>query len=215
MITKGCGNLDWQMGSGKTLAGIAYFRYFLENTHLRHVFIVSDSLAIKSTWLDRLSAYGIAFALIQKLSDFSRIKPGQVALFTHHTLSKYKKQAKKTVRLLSNKIVLLVDESDDYTNAGSNRTRAGLACFRRIRNVLLLTGTLTRNNAAEFYSQLQMTYNNSYNMICHCKTVFEYDAKEPVMPGGRADGASSPAAMQRKRVRASLTTRTARWRFWS
>ena len=81
MITKGCGNLDWQMGSGKTLAGIAYFRYFLENTHLRHVFIVSDSLAIKSTWLDRLSAYGIAFALIQKLSDFSRIKPVQVALF--------------------------------------------------------------------------------------------------------------------------------------
>lgn len=73
------------------------------------------------------------------------------------------------------KIVLCFDESDEMTNPSSLRAKAVLNIFRRCRFKLLMTGTSTRNNIAEFFPQLELAYNNSANMISWCRTIYRYD----------------------------------------
>ena len=61
------------------------------------------------------------------------------------------------------------------TNPSSLRAKAVLNIFRRSRFKLLMTGTSTRNNIAEFFPQLELAYNNSANMISWCRTIYRYD----------------------------------------
>ena len=68
--------------------------------------------------------------------------------------------------------VLVFDESDEITNPTSQRTRNILCIFRRLRYKILDTGTTTRNNIAELYSQFELLYNNSVNMICWSPQVY-------------------------------------------
>ena len=69
------------------------------------------------------------------------------------------------MRIHGHKANLVLDESDEITNPSSARTKAVLSCFRRCRAKLLTTGTSTRNNIVEFAPQLELLYNNSFNMI--------------------------------------------------
>lgn len=90
-------------------------------------------------------------------------------------LSKYQRQIKSWVKAHGGKIALCFDESDEMTNPSSLRAKAVLNIFRRSRFKLLMTGTSTRNNIAEFFPQLELAYNNSANMISWCRTIYRYD----------------------------------------
>lgn len=61
------------------------------------------------------------------------------------------------------------------TNPNSKRTKAILDCFRRVKFKLAMTGTVTRNNISEAAPQLELLYNNSYNMISWAETLYHYD----------------------------------------
>ena len=87
-------------------------------------------------------------------------------------LGKLKKGLMHFVRRTCGKLCLVFDESDEITNPTSQRTRNVLCIFRRIRYKILDTGTTTRNNIAELYSQFELLYNNSVNMICWSPQVY-------------------------------------------
>lgn len=90
-------------------------------------------------------------------------------------LGKLKYWLKRFVKSHSNKLCLIFDESDELTNDTSQRTRNTLNLFRRCSYKILATGTTTRNNVAEQYSQLSLLYNNSVNMMCWCSKVYHQD----------------------------------------
>jgi hypothetical protein len=87
-------------------------------------------------------------------------------------LGKLKRGLTKFIRRTSRKLCLVFDESDEITNPSSQRTRHILGIFRRLKYKILDTGTTTRNNIAELYSQFELLYNNSINMICWCSRIY-------------------------------------------
>lgn len=166
--------LNWQQGSGKTPAALAWALY----QPLNHVLVVSAALAINLTWKPFLTLNKVPFAHISHLSDLKKIKPGDFLLISTDAIIKLKKHMQKFVKLQSNKISLIFDESDEITNHNAKRTAAILAVCRRLKRKLLTTGTTTRNNINELYSQLELIYNNSGAWICDCPTTFVEDKKE-------------------------------------
>lgn len=169
--------LNWQQGSGKTEAAITWMKYIQEYKKPRNVFIVSTAISINMTWVERLTNYGIPFVKIESLKDIQILKCGDIALITFNMLTKYKKHLQKYVKMQSQKVALIVDESHRISNYNSKRTRATIAVFRRVKYKLLTTGTVTRNNINELYPQLELLYNNSINMLCTCPTIQREDRK--------------------------------------
>ena len=167
--------VQWEQGSGKTITGLAQTEYRLKHNNIRNVFIVSTAIAIKTNWNDVLKAYGKDFCTIEKLSDINNIKKGQYVTITLNMLCKYHKQIKKYVKLQSQKVMLILDESDNISSAFSKRTKAVLNAFRRVTFKLLMTGTSTRNNIAEIAPQIELLYNNSYNMISTNDYIYKRD----------------------------------------
>ena len=53
-----------------------------------------------------------------------------------------------------------------------------LDCFRRCRTKLLTTGTSTRNNISEFAPQLELMYNNSFNMLSWSPLIYHFDKED-------------------------------------
>lgn len=164
--------LQWEQGSGKTLAGIAYGQYRMEKCRTPYVWVVSNAISIKNNWSVVLPNYGIPFSRINRLDDLEKAIPGFV-LITINMLVKYRKHIKKFVK--SCRTTLVFDESDEMSNPSSKRTKAILDVFRRVQHKLLMTGTSTRNNIAEFAPQLELAYNNSYNMLSLVPKLFMYD----------------------------------------
>lgn len=173
VMQKRYGILNWQQGSGKTIAAIAWYKRLLEKKAVRNVFVVSAALAIHLTWEEKLAHFGENFILIRSLKDIESIQPGQIVLISLKRLQKYKRQIMKYLRIQSQKVALVVDESDEASNARSLQTKAILACFRRSKYKLLTTGTTTRNTIIELFPQLELLYNNSINMICDCESIYE------------------------------------------
>ncbi len=157
--------VQWEQGSGKTIAGLAQAEYRLKHDNIRNVFIVSTAIAIKINWNDVLKAYGKDFCTVEKISDIKNIKKGQYVTITLDMLCKYHKWIKKYIKRQSQKVMLILDESDNISSTSSKRTKAVLNAFRRVKYKLLMTGTSTRNNIAEIAPQMELLYNNSYNMI--------------------------------------------------
>lgn len=177
ILQKRYGLLQWEQGSGKTLAGIAVGLYRMKQQHIHSTWVISSAISIRNNWLVVLPNYGISYVFIERLSDLDKIRPGDFVLLTLNKVSKYKKQLRHWLRLHGQKIQLVFDESDEITNPGSVRTKASLTCFRRCRYKLLTTGTSTRNNISEFAPQQELLYNNSINMISWCKIIYHYDQK--------------------------------------
>lgn len=157
--------LQWEQGSGKTLAGIATGLYRMQNQHVHSTWVVSSAISIRNNWDEVLKNYGIPYVFVESISDLNKIQPGDFIIITLNKLSAIQKHVAKTVRRLSRRIQLVLDESDEISNPSSNRCKAVLACFRRCWGKLLTTGTSTRNNISEFAPQLELLYNNSINMI--------------------------------------------------
>lgn len=163
-------------GTGKTLMSIHYALYRKEFNNIKNTIVVAPSIAINQTWADVLENYKIPFTYIKRLKDIDNIAKDDFILITFNMLCKYKKHIKKFLnKQLSNKYLLLVDEADSICNLDSSRTKATLSVFKSAKFKLLLSGTMTRNNIVEAYSQFKLLYGESNNFICRCKNKFVTD----------------------------------------
>ncbi|MFW6009420.1 MAG: SNF2-related protein, partial [archaeon] len=174
--------MNWCQGTGKTFASMAWYKYILNNSNCRNIFIVAPAIAIKMTWKKTLDINKENYIQIKSLSDIEKIKKGQIVLLTFSLLASSKnyisEKIKKYIKKQSQKVALVVDESDYLCSYKTQTTKAILDCFKRVNYKLLATGTPTRNNINELYPQLELLYNNSYNMYCECYTKYRYKKGE-------------------------------------
>jgi len=167
--------LAWEQGGGKSVAGMIWIRYWQQQ--YRNCFILAPALAINTTWTERLTIYGFDFLQIESLADIFKIKRGQIILITYDRLITLQRFIKYFVKCAAYKIALLVDESDELTNPNSQRSLAAINCFRKAKLKLLTTGTTTRNNINELYTQLELIYNNSSAFRCWAERIYKTDDK--------------------------------------
>ncbi len=174
MLQKRYGMLQWEQGSGKTLAAIAMGMYRMQRQNIHSTWVVSSAISIRNNWDVVLSSYGLSYVFVERLEDLARIKPGDFVLVTLNKLCLIQRHIKRWVKRHKQNIMLALDESDEISNPYSKRAKSVLSCFRRCRMKLLTTGTSTRNNISEFAPQLELLYNNSINMITWCHYVYSY-----------------------------------------
>jgi hypothetical protein len=167
--------LNWQQGSGKTAVAYHYGKYRLLNKSVKNVIILAPAIAVNLTWEPFLKRNGENFIKLTEPVDFRNIKEGQFLLVSISMLDKLKWELQRFIKTRSRKICLLFDESDEITNPLAGRTRLSLCLFRRLKYKLLDTGTTTRNNITELYSQIELLYNNSMNMMCFCPETYYED----------------------------------------
>lgn len=175
VIQKRYALLQWEQGSGKTLAGIATGLYRMERQGVHSTWVVSSAISIRNNWNVVLKNYDIPFIFVEKLKDLERVRPGIFVLLTLNKVSSLQRHLQKKVKCLKENIQLVLDESDEISNPNSRRCQAALSCFRRCRMKLLTTGTSTRNNISEFAPQLELLYNNSINMISWNRRLYRHD----------------------------------------
>ena len=181
MLQKRYGMLQWEQGSGKTLAAIAMGLYRMRNQGVHSTWVVSSAISIRNNWDVVLPNYGLSYVFVEELGDLARIKTGDFVLVTLNKLCTLQRHIKKWIKQHRRNIMLALDESDEISNPYSKRAKAALSCFRRCRMKLLTTGTSTRNNISEFAPQLELLYNNSINMITWCGEVYSYDRENERM----------------------------------
>ena len=190
--------LQWEQGSGKTLAGIAVGQYRMQRQALRNTWVVSSAISIRNNWDVVLKNYGISYVFVEKLKDLEQIRCGDFVIITLNKISQYQKQISKWMKQHRQKIQLVLDESDEISNSRSMRTKAVLACFRRCRMKLLTTGTSTRNNISEFAPQLELLYNNSVNMISWCSKLYCHKGKDSHLESWRNPNYRQPIPAYKK-----------------
>lgn len=178
ILQKRYGLLQWEQGSGKTLAGIATGLYRMQHQHLHSTWVISSAISIRNNWDVVLKNYSLSYVFVERLKDLNKIQTGDFVLLTLNKVSQYKKQLAKHMKLLHHKVQLIVDESDEISNPSSSRCKATLAGFRHCHSKLLTTGTSTRNNIVEFAPQLELLYNNSINMISWCRYIYKHNPKD-------------------------------------
>lgn len=168
--------LQWEQGGGKTLAGISTGRYRMECQGARNVWVVSTAISIKNNWDLVFQNYGMTnYRMIRTLADLDAVQEGEFVIITLNMLSKYRKQIKRHIKIKNRNVCLVFDESDEMTNPNGKHTKAVLDCFRKVRFKLEMTGTVTRNNISESAPQLELLYNNSYNMISWADSLYFYE----------------------------------------
>jgi len=161
--------LNWQQGLGKTAAVYHRAKYLLK---IRNVIILAPAIATNMTWIPFLSMNREQFRVVRSNADLETVSEGVFLVLSTSMLGKLKRGLARFVRRTSRKLCLVFDESDEITTPSSQRTRHILSLFRRLRYKILDTGTTTRNNIAELYSQFKLLYNNSINMICWSGRVY-------------------------------------------
>jgi len=173
--------MNWQQGSGKTVGAYAWGKYLMEQNIVNNIWVVSNALSIKKTWKDFFNCNDANYIQIKCIDDVNNIKPGQIVILNFELLIKLQRFVKKQLKINGYKIALIVDEADELCNYNSKRYRAVKNCFIKAKRKIIASGTPTRNNAVELYPQFELLYNNSYNFICECPTIFkevEVKAKE-------------------------------------
>lgn len=166
--------LNWQQGTGKTAASAVWAR----RTPLRNTFVIGPAIAVNLTWEPFMQMHKKDYINVKSLEDVKRIQPGMFVLVSLDYVRKYTRQLLDYVKCQGHKVNLVFDESDEITNPHSLRTQAVLTVFRRCRRKLLATGTTTRNNITELYSQLELLYNNSVNITCFCSYIYKEQTVE-------------------------------------
>lgn len=164
--------LNWQQGSGKTAAVYHRAKYLLKYGKVRNVVILAPAIATNMTWTPFLAINKERYRVIRTYKDLEDVPRGIFLLLSTSMVGKLKRNLMRFVKLSSRKLCLVFDESDEITNPSSQRTKHILAVFRRLKHKILDTGTTTRNNIAELYSQFELLYNNSVNMTCWCSSIY-------------------------------------------
>lgn len=167
--------LNWQQGSGKSVAGVCWMRYVKNLNRVKYTFIVGPSIATKMTWDRLLRVNNENYIFVEKPSDIFNAKKGTIFLISLTMVKKYERELQKFVRLNSHKVSLLFDESDEISNVHSQQSLAMKKIFRKAKYKLLTTGTATRNNITELYPQLELMYNNSQNLLSFSKNVYHQE----------------------------------------
>ena len=175
--------LNWQQGSGKTAAVFSKARYLIETGRVKNVVVLAPAIATNLTWETFLRMNGVRYITLHRLRDFDNIPEGCFIVVSISMMDKLKRHLYKLMKLRSQKVALIFDESDEITNPNSLRTQAVLDAFRRMKYKALATGTTTRNYIIELYSQLELLYNNSVNMMCMCETAYYQDRETREIEG--------------------------------
>lgn len=165
--------LNWQQGSGKTAAVYQRAKFLLKFNKVRNVIVLAPAIATNMTWEPFLRNNREPYRLLRSYTDFENIPAGTFLIVSTSMLCKQKRCLMKFIKLSARRLCLVFDESDEITNPVSQRTRYILAIFRRVKYKILDTGTTTRNNIAELYSQFELLYNNSVNMTCWSPRVYK------------------------------------------
>lgn len=175
ILMKRYGFLNWEQGCGKTVASYAVTKFRKAKLNI----ILAPALAINETWVKFLEGNGEQFKVIKKRSDLDLSI--NYWLFTFNSLGgkqKIYKILRRYLRQVNNNVQLIVDESDELSSRSSRRYKSARAAFSHCRYKLLMTGTATRNNAAELYPQLELLYNNSRNLVDDCVFNWVLDTKK-------------------------------------
>lgn len=172
IFQKRYGLLNWQQGSGKTAVAYHYAKYIHEQNKIKNTIILAPAIGIHLTWVPFMERHKEMFIVASKPEHLSDVAQGTIILVSMTMLENLKIALKQFIRIRSQKICLLFDESDEITNPHAKRTKLSLNIFRRCRYKLLATGTTTRNNIGELYSQFELLYNNSVNMMCTARQIY-------------------------------------------
>ena len=186
--------LNWQQGSGKTAAVYYRARFLLKFRKVRNAIILAPAIATNMTWIPFLSVNRERFRVIRAESDLTNVPEGMFLVVSTSMLGKLRRGLVRYVKQTSRKLCLVFDESDEITNPTSQRTRNILCIFRRLKYKILDTGTTTRNNIAELYSQFELLYNNSVNMVCWSPQVYHENKEREIEEENNTDyGSPFPA----------------------
>ncbi len=186
--------LNWQQGSGKTAAVYYRARFLLKFRKVRNAIILAPAIATNMTWIPFLSVNRERFRVIRAESDLTNVPEGMFLVDSTSMLGKLRRGLVRYVKQTSRKLCLVFDESDEITNPTSQRTRNILCIFRRLKYKILDTGTTTRNNIAELYSQFELLYNNSVNMVCWSPQVYHENKEREIEEENNTDyGSPFPA----------------------
>ena len=186
--------LNWQQGSGKTAAVYYQARFLLKFRKVRNAIILAPAIATNMTWIPFLSVNRERFRVIRAESDLTNVPEGMFLVVSTSMLGKLRRGLVRYVKQTSRKLCLVFDESDEITNPTSQRTRNILCIFRRLKYKILDTGTTTRNNIAELYSQFELLYNNSVNMVCWSPQVYHENKEREIEEESNTDyGTPFPA----------------------
>lgn len=186
--------LNWQQGSGKTAAVYYRARFLLKFRKVRNAIILAPAIATNMTWIPFLSVNRERFRVIWAESDLTNVPEGIFLVVSTSMLGKLRRGLVRYVKQTSRKLCLVFDESDEITNPTSQRTRNILCIFRRLKYKILDTGTTTRNNIAELYSQFELLYNNSVNMVCWSPQVYHENKEREIEEESNTDyGSPFPA----------------------
>ena len=172
--------LNWQQGSGKTAAAYHRAKYLLKFRKVRNVIILAPAIAINMTWDPFLKTNSERYRVIRTSRDLEDVPEGIFLIVSTSMLGKLKCSIARFVKIRNRKLCLVFDESDEITNPNSQRTKYVLCLFRRLKYKLLDTGTTTRNNISELYSQFELMYNNSVNMICWCGRIYRENKEREI-----------------------------------
>lgn len=176
MLQKKYGYISAGMGSGKTLMSIHISKYREKNGKIKNTLCIAPSIAINNNWSIVLESYKIPFINIKSLNDINNIKENDFILITFNMLCKYKKHIKKFLqKKIDNKYQLILDEADCICNINSSRTKATLDVCKKAKYKLLMSGTATRNDITESFTQIKLMYGEGYNFICNCKYIYKED----------------------------------------
>lgn len=175
MLQKQYGYIQSSQGTGKTIMSIAYAMYREKFNHVKNTLVIAPSIAINGTWIGTLENYNISYTVIKSVLDIGKINKGDFILITFNQLCKLYKRMKKFNASISHKYTLIVDEADNICNMNSKRTKATLSVGKKAKYKLLLSGTMTRNNIVESYSQFNLLYGSTFNFINECKYILEED----------------------------------------
>lgn len=167
--------LNWQQGSGKTAAVYHRAKYLLKKCKVRNVIVLAPAIAANMTWCPFLKINDEPYRLIRSSGDIDAVRDGEFIVISTSLLGKLKRSLMRFVKMRSRKLCLVFDESDEITNPLSQRTRYALSIFRRLKYKILDTGTTTRNNITELYSQFELLYNNSINMLSRNECIYGQD----------------------------------------
>ena len=164
--------LNWQQGSGKTAAVYHWAKYLLKCGKARNVIVLAPAIATNMTWDSFLETNNEPYRMIRTARDLADVPEGIFLVVSTSMLGKLKRSLAGFIKTRSRKLCLIFDESDEITNPAARRTKHTLCLFRRLKYKILDTGTTTRNNIAEQYSQMELLYNNSVNMTCWCERLY-------------------------------------------
>lgn len=172
--------LNWQQGSGKTAVVYHYGRYVMDQGLVRNVVILAPALATYLTWEDFLKRQREPYMIARSWRELQDVPPDTFVLVSLSMMGTLHRSIKKSMKRLANKICLIFDESDEITNPDAQLTERSLDIFRRARCKILSTGTTTRNSINELYSQFELLYNNSVNMLCQCPRVYKLNKEKEI-----------------------------------